>query len=1533
MRTLLLALTVLGLSHAAAAGTPPPAEPPAQSGAQAWHTPDGLRLAVPEGTRVTLLDADEKVLWKGTAGAEPLAIAGELGDPMLRLIRFGDAGPARSLQELFPAVEVTGLLPSAVALGLPLEVLAVTRDRSGAASGFVPGVRGFVQLQCEGKPVWTAELLTDEAGVAQSTEPVPEAVGGPDVRAACELALSLGGATLRQKVKLVSGARLLLSADRPIYRPGDTVYARALTLDRATSRPKGAVAVKLSLKDAGGAVVARATATSSRFGVGSAALALPKGVRGASFTLLAETPDGKTERKLALGQFVKAGLELALQAPAAVPAKQRFSVDVQITRLDGGPGSNAQVELRLGDWQQRATADAQGHLRAELPGLTEDATLAVRAELDGGRMGRAEAAVRVERDDAQLYVVPESGQLVRGLASAAWAVLIGGDGEPIAGAVVKADGAGCETNASGICQLRLQTKGATLGVEAAWGGPSAPRKAHRELRVVEGDSLLSVEHAVLDPGQPLRATYRNARGRDDALVRLELVAEGQVLASATGRLDQGATEFSLAVPPDAKGTLVLQAFRLDAQGKPQAGDARLVLITPPADLQVAVTSDRAVYAPRQTAALRFEVRDGAGHPVAAAISATAVDAGLRMLGLEQPGIERAVARIGPEWTSGSQGAPPWVHTALLAAGDRLRLEILAAAVSVTLSLPPAAATGPERLAAASQAFRPGVQRHADALSKALSAYYRKTKAARGKPMETDALVAAGAFDAAVLVDVWGHTMRAEWRPDSECCDHSFSLTSAGADGEFDTGDDVEAGASFTGWSTCRRTCGVGFGRAAFGTGLAGGGSYTTTAYGGVAVRSLEEPPMREWFPDTLAVLPEQVTDAQGHTTWSLPLADSLTRWLVQVRAVSLDGGLGEAELELPVEQPVSVDVAVEPELVLGDRITLPLELRNGTHEAADFELSATVEGAATLVDPVPATVRLAAGATQVLPLLLSANAVGEATVTLRAVGQAGGDRVRRSFQVVGGGVPTQQASAGAVAAGRTVTASVAAPEGAIPGTERIRVRLYGGALGAAVEGLESLLASPSGCFEQTSSTTYPNALVLDYLARTGLDRPETAIKARELLQAGWERLKGYEVAGGGFSWFGDAPANQVLTAFGLMEFAVMGRHMAIDKKLVARTREWLLAQRKDDGRWVPDAEYLHADSWQDIQSGALPVTAYITWSLVRSGEPLESLSRSLAYLEAHASEAEDSYTRAVVALALSAARSPGAEAAARRLASQLTREGGESPKAWLGGDAPTVTHAHGGVAGLETTGLASMAFLTVPGLSPDGEATVEWLLGQRHAGAGWGSTQATVLSLEALLERERLRAGHPTGEVTVSAEAQAPMTERFDAESAEVVRELTVPTTARPTVSLRFEGEGEVRFQLGAEAELPAARASSPEAPLTAALSMPTASRVGERFDAVLSLRAKRAVAMPLVTLELPAAVDVDLKALRGVKGLDRVEQVGRRLELYARRFEEGYAIDVPLALTARRVGTVHGGALLALPYYEPDRRHAEAGATLIVAP
>ncbi|MBI2193832.1 MAG: hypothetical protein HYU36_17790 [Planctomycetes bacterium] len=106
----------------------------------------------------------------------------------------------------------------------------------------------------------------------------------------------------------------------------------------------------------------------------------------------------------------------------------------------------------------------------------------------------------------------------------------------------------------------------------------------------------------------------------------------------------------------------------------------------------------------------------------------------------------------------------------------------------------------------------------------------------------------------------------------------------------------------------------------------------------------------------------------------------------------------------------------------------------------------------------------------------------------------------------------------------------------VEGTLQASLELLPSPLATIQVGLESLLQKPGGCFEQASSSNYPNILALKYMQETGTVNPDLARRCRGLLERGYARLTSFRCKGEGYEWFGHDPGHEALTAYGLMQF-------------------------------------------------------------------------------------------------------------------------------------------------------------------------------------------------------------------------------------------------------------------------------------------------------------------------------------------------------------------------------------------------------------
>ena len=106
------------------------------------------------------------------------------------------------------------------------------------------------------------------------------------------------------------------------------------------------------------------------------------------------------------------------------------------------------------------------------------------------------------------------------------------------------------------------------------------------------------------------------------------------------------------------------------------------------------------------------------------------------------------------------------------------------------------------------------------------------------------------------------------------------------------------------------------------------------------------------------------------------------------------------------------------------------------------------------------------------------------------------DEFVRELRVTPLGFPQQHGKSGQVQGSFTHEVDLGA---AMPGTIDGVLKLYPSPVATMISGLDGMLQQPSGCFERTSSTNYPNVMILRYLKQQNLSDPrimERAAKRR-----------------------------------------------------------------------------------------------------------------------------------------------------------------------------------------------------------------------------------------------------------------------------------------------------------------------------------------------------------------------------------------------------------------------------------------------------
>ncbi|HIP96310.1 MAG TPA: hypothetical protein EYH32_03745, partial [Anaerolineae bacterium] len=328
--------------------------------------------------------------------------------------------------------------------------------------------------------------------------------------------------------------------------------------------------------------------------------------------------------------------------------------------------------------------------------------------------------------------------------------------------------------------------------------------------------------------------------------------------------------------------------------------------------------------------------------------------------------------------------------------------------------------------------------------------------------------------------------------------------------------------------------------------------------------------------------------------------------------------------------------------------------------------------------------------------------------------------------------------------------------------------------------------------------TYPNVLVLDYLKSTNQSTPELEMKAEEYINLGYQRLVVFEVDGGGFSLYGDPPARLFLSAYGLMEISDMAKVYPVDEAMIERTARWLAKQQADDGSWT-------ATDYR-VAGQQLATTAYVTWALAESGVADEAaVAKGITYLKEHYPEVKTGYVLALTANAL-VAWDPD-DSFTEKVLDDLVGQAVEDDGAvyWQSG-VESFMGAKSEMGSIETTALAAYALLKADAHPDVANKALTYLVRNKDSFGTWSTTQATILSLKALIESAK--AGEPTQEVTVrvslNGEEADPI--QITPENFDVVQLVTFTDKAVKgdnVVRIEVEGKGKLMYQVTARYYVP----------------------------------------------------------------------------------------------------------------------------------
>ncbi len=1437
--------------------------------------------------------------------------------------------------------------------------------------------------------VQTQDVTTEATGDAQVQMQV-DSPGEYKVRARMA---SHGTKTKPEdNMKVDSGAgKLLLTSDKPIYQPGQLINLRALSLARDGNKPIAGTPATFEVEDGKGNKIFKKAVKTDKFGVAATTFQLGGILNEGTFKLRVISSDVTSEKTVNVSHYALPKFDVAVKteepwyAPGSTVSgtiDSKYFFGKPVTGSVMVEGYSVDVGATLFQ-KTMGTLSADGHyefslaLPAVLPGLPlEQGNAAIELRVtvtdSAGQNVEKSTLVTVSAQGANVALVPESGALVPDIENELLLFATDPLGTPLANAAVRLtapDGSELDATTDAYGQASLawtpptdkEPKGTFKALVTLDGGNTVASTFDFSKQTGSDHLLLRTDKSVYQLGDTVKVDITSTEAT--GTVYVDWLNDGQTVDMRTLTAVDGIASFTTTIDPTLAGSNRIEAYLVDADGQ-IVRTGRTVFARNDAALNIEMTADQDLYAPGTPAKLTLAVTDENGEPAVAALGLQIVDQAVFALVDAKPGLLRTYFEIEDQLAKPEYEihAPAADFSSLLfqetaqkskaanQAAQKKTSAALAAMKNTSLTGIQHGALG-EVLAAAKGNLQPAYDAFKLDLTAGLNQAATQAVAVlktRGcEPYSTcgttDFSTALGdELEKSVTVyDFWGNLFQIT-------SDYSqITLTGAGPDERFATRDDAALQFPISGLDIGKGTGGLpifegedGFANGApSGPGLATGGGSSTAAGGGSAVGAgAAGPRVRTDFPETLYVNPSVITDASGKATIDVDMADSITEWRVSALANSADGRLGGSESGIKVFQDFFVDVSFPAALTRGDSVTFPIAIYNYLDVPQTVSLELQAGAWYTALGPTTTSVKLEPGQVTGVSFPVKVNDVGLQTLTVIAKGDQKSDAVARTVRVVPDGKAFPRGFSGSLDT-PSATHSVTFPANEVPGSEQLYVDIFPAFLAQAVQGMDSILAEPNGCFEQTTSSAWPNVLVTQYMKDTKQIAPEIEMKAEALMSTGYQRLLTFEHKGGGFSWFGEQDPEPFLsvTAFGIMEFSDMAKVHEIDEAMLARTVQWIVGQQQPDGSFKGDMSEFFS-----FHTSVVRNTAFTAWALATAGETGPSVQSALDYVKQNLGKDNDPYTLGIVANAFAAGAPNDPELTTLLDELDAAKQSGDDGVHWDAGETQTNFYSGGDDAAVSATALVAYAMLQ----SGYGQATVEgalkYLTSKKDANGNFGSTQATIWTLRTLLLSATKGTKGAVGSFHVQVDGNDVQSVSLTKAQSDVMTRIDLTQLAGPgahDVTLAFTGTGTPSYNVVASHNLAWANVpAEPKGPLSIDVAYDKSDLfVDDVVKASVTLQNNETVTqnMVLVTLGIAPGFAVntaDLQKYLADGSLSKFETTGRQLILYITALAPSAKQVFNYSLQATMpVSAVDGGAEARL-YYEPEKKARSASKSMKVA-
>ena len=405
---------------------------------------------------------------------------------------------------------------------------------------------------------------------------------------------------------------------------------------------------------------------------------------------------------------------------------------------------------------------------------------------------------------------------------------------------------------------------------------------------------------------------------------------------------------------------------------------------------------------------------------------------------------------------------------------------------------------------------------------------------------------------------------------------------------------------------------------------------------------------------------------------------------------------------------------------------------------------------------------------------------------------------------------------------------------------------------------------------------------------------------------------------GGFSLYGNDPAEPVLTAYGAMELKDVSTVYEVDENVINRMKEYLFGLQNSNGSFKISDENSYFTSHTVNNRDEFTLNAYIIWTLSETFPSDKRLEKSVKYIEDNLDKAKDEYTLALIANIFANTQNENAKKIVKKLVENVKTDG---DKCYFTSHVKDYWGSAGETQDIQTTALTSLALGKLKLETKINKACVEYLISKKDSNGTWNSTQATILSLKAIVEysgKEKIA----DQELLVELNGKD---ERIKIEENSLDLYEVVYDSLNKENKLKLNAEkGEIHYEVISNYYMTYDEFKKTAQTLNVESSMPEEANVNDVVVQEIKIENNSGddIDNGMVRINIPQGCSVreeSLSKLQTLGYIQKYEYNYNTIDLYLRNFNEKQCMELVVEYNANYPETITGGLVRVYDYYNPE--------------